>query len=148
VLWAGLCQPAAPFGDVPVRGSREKEETKMQLFTDLEQAKVFLQAMSVLVSVGGVILLVCQIRATGKHVADASIRFLWAQLRSERLQMEADVTKIDIKQNDSGRRRQQLENGIKRVSRLSQILETEYPDAFIEPLRREAAAQRDSPLDV
>ncbi|TEU17901.1 MAG: hypothetical protein E3J21_07270 [Anaerolineales bacterium] len=110
-----------------------------------EWARVFLQAVSILVSIAGIVALVWQIRKTGQRVADASARFWWAQLRSERQQMEADVTKIDIEQGDLERRREQLAKGIYRVSLLSQLVESRYPDAFPDWFKEEADAKRDSP---
>jgi hypothetical protein len=131
-----------------VWGNREKEETKMQLsklFTDPEWAKVCLQAVTVIVSIFGVLAVVLQIRQTGKRVADASARFWWAQLRSERQQMELDVTKIDIKLGELERRRAELAKGIHRVSYLSQLVESRYPEAFPDWFKKEADARRASP---
>jgi hypothetical protein len=116
----------------------------IRIFTDPEWARVFWQAVSVLVSALGVVALVLQIRATGKRVTEASIRFLWSQLRTERQQMEADVTKIDIEQGDLERRREQLAKGIYRVSWLSQAIESRYPDVFLDWFKEEADARRDS----
>ena len=116
-----------------------------KLFTDPEWAKVCLQAVTVIVSILGVLAVVLQIRQTGKRVADASARFWWAQLRSERQQMEADVTKIDIERGDLERRREQLAKGAHRVSWLSQLVESRYTDAFPDWFKKEADAMRDSP---
>ena len=86
----------------------------IRIFTDPDWARVFWQAVSVFVSFGGVLVLAWQIREAGRRVSEASIRFLWAQLRSERQRMEADVTKIDIQgeKDDLRRRREQLAKGI------------------------------------
>ena len=65
-------------------------------------------------------------------------------MRSERWQMEADVTKIDIQGGDLERRREQLAKGIYRVSWLSQALENRYPDVFPDWFKEEADARRDS----
>jgi hypothetical protein len=92
------------------------------------------------------LVLAWQIREAGKRVSEASIRFLWAQLRSERQQMEADVTKIDIQgeKGDLRRRREQLAKGIYRVSWLSQALESRYSDVFPHSFKEEADKMRDS----
>ena len=118
----------------------------IRIFTDPDWARVFWQAVSVFVSFGGVLVLAWQIREAGRRVSEASIRFLWAQLRSERQQMEADVTKIDIQgeKDDLKLRREQLTKGIYRVSWLSQALESRYSDVFPDWLKEEADARRDS----
>jgi hypothetical protein len=112
--------------------------------TKYESAMVLLQIISVLVAIGGVAVLWWQIKETGKRVTDASIRSLWFQLRSDRRQMEADVTKIDIEQGEFKRRREQLKEGIRQASRLSEALETSYPDAFTRVFKEEADKERDS----
>lgn len=116
----------------------------IRIFTEHEWAMVFWRAISVFVSLVGIFVLAWQIRETGRRVSEASIRFLWAQLRSERQQMEANVTKIDIQGGDLARRREQLAKGIYRVSWLSQALESRYPDVFPDWLKEEADARRDS----
>jgi len=118
----------------------------IRIFTDPDWARVFWQAVSVFVSFGGVLVLAWQIREAGRRVSEASIRFLWAQLRSERQQMEADVTKIDIQgeKDDLKLRREQLTKGIYRVSWLSQALESRYSDIFPHWFKEEADEMRDS----
>jgi hypothetical protein len=115
-----------------------------QLFTNPECARVFLQAISVLVSIVGVVALWWQIAETRKRVTEASVRSFWAQLRSDRRQMDAEVTKIDIKQGDLERRREQLAKGIYTLSKLSEALEVDYPDAFPESFKREADKERET----